>query len=262
MHWLPEHRRRRIVELLNGQEAADVASLAAAFGVSAATIRRDLQHLQDGGHLRRTHGGAVVDESTAFEPAHAVKAQDRRLEKEAIARHAAHFVHDGDVVVLDSGSTVLALARHLRRHKRLTVVATDLLVALELADAPDVEVVVVGGQVRPGLYSLIGPTAEDVLSQFHANHAFIGADAVDLASGVSNATMLEVGVKRAVLAAAPHVVLLADHSKFQRTSMVRVAGLDAFDLVVSDDGLDPSIVERYSQRGVVVDLAKTRMEAS
>lgn len=261
-HQLPEQRRRRIIDLLGSQEAADVSSLASAFGVSAATIRRDLQQLEESGLLQRTHGGAVASGSTAFEPLHAVKAQERQAEKNAIAREAAALVEDGDVIVLDSGSTTLALARLLKRHHNLTVITADLKVALELADAPGVETILVGGQVRPGLYSIVGPTAEQNLANFRANHAFLGADAIDLEAGISNATMLEVGVKRQVIKTAPNVVLLADHSKFERTSLVRVAELDAFDQIITDDGLASSIVDRYAKRGLPLRLARTETSLS
>ena len=259
---LPEQRRRRIVELLDAQEAADVASLAGEFGVSPATIRRDLHQLEKGGLLTRTHGGAVAPESTAFEPLHADKTKERWAEKVSIARHAAKWVSDGDVVVLDSGSTTLALARQLKQLRQLTLITTDLKIALEVADAPGFNVICVGGLVRPGLYSVVGSIAGQALAQFHANHAFIGADAVNLRTGVSNASMQEVDVKQSVIRAASHVVLLADHSKFERSSLVKVCDLSAFDEIVTDAGIDPHTVSTYADRNVSIQIAPRESRAS
>lgn len=256
MTLLPEQRRRRIIELLDAEEAADVAHLAGTFAVSPATIRRDLQHLEEDGLITRTHGGAITPASTAFEPLYVQKTQERWIEKTAIAERAAAFVDDGDVVVLDSGSTTLALAKRLKHVRDLTIIATDLKIALELADVPGFNVIVVGGQVRPGLYSVVGSMAEHVLSQFHANHAFIGADAIDLAMGISNATMVEVDVKRRVVQAATHVTLIADHTKFERTSLVKVADLGAFDAIVTDTGIDATTVERFAAHRIPLILAE------
>lgn len=255
---LPEQRRRRIIEVLAAEQAADVTSLAGTFEVSPATIRRDLQQLERSGLVTRTHGGAVTSESKAFEPLYAEKAHEQAREKEAIAARAAQIVEDGDVIVLDSGSTTLALAKHLKQHRDLTVIATDLKIAIELADVPTFNVIVVGGQVRPGLYSLVGSTAEHVMAQFHANHAFIGADAIDLQMGISNASMLEVNIKRQVIASASNVVLVADHSKFERTSLVKVADLAAFDTIVTDADIDPTTAQRYTDRDH--DLVLAEME--
>lgn len=262
MTLLPEQRRRRIIEVVDAEEAADVASLADTFNVSPATIRRDLQHLEGGGLIIRTHGGAVSPASTAFEPLYADKAQRQRAEKAAIAQRAARFVEDGDVVILDSGSTTLALARRLRQVRNLTVIVTDLKIALELADVPGFDVIVAGGQVRPGLYSVIGSTAEHVLTQYRANHAFIGADAIDLAMGISNATMLEVNIKRRVIEAATNVTLIADHTKFERTSLVKVADLDVFDAIVTDAGIDAAVVERYADHRVQLVLAEMELHTT
>ena len=236
---LPEQRRRRIIEVLAAEQAADVTSLAGTFEVSPATIRRDLQQLERSGLITRTHGGAVTSESKAFEPLYADKAHEQAHEKAAIAARAARMVEDGDVIVLDSGSTTLALAKRLKQHRDLTVIA---------ADVPTFNVIVVGGQVRPGLYSLVGSTAEHVMAQFHANHAFLGADAIDLQMGISNASMLEVNIKRQVIESASNVVLVADHTKFERTSLVKVADLEAVDVIVTDADIDPTTAQRYADR--------------
>jgi len=250
VHLLPEQRRRRILEFLQAEEAVDVVSLAVRLDVSAATIRRDLQQLEVAGSLTRTHGGAVGFGSTAFEPSYTQKEQVQWAEKMMIASRASLLIADGDVVVIDSGSTMLALARAIKRKHDLTVITTDLKVALELADVSSFDVIVTGGLVRAGLYSMVGNGSETFLSQFHANHAFMSADALSLEMGVSNATLLEVDVKRAVIAASSSVTLLVDNTKFDRKSLVRVADLSAFHRVISDGELPIEVRERYAKNGI------------
>ena len=141
--------------MLGVDGALDVGRIAAKFSVSEATVRRDLQLLEDEGLLRRTHGGAVLPfESTAAYPHHDSKLQRQQLEKAAIARCAARKVSDGDVVVLDSGTTTMWLARELRSKRDLTIVTSDLKIALEVADVAGFEVLCVGGT---GVRQLVGP---------------------------------------------------------------------------------------------------------
>jgi len=248
---LPEQRRRHIVEVTNREGGADVPALARRFDVSDATIRRDLAYLEQRGFVARTHGGAVASHvSTAFEPLYAEKSRRHRQRKEDIASLACQRVHDGEVVMLDSGSTTHALARELKaRRQALSVITCDLMIALELSDVPGFDVVIVGGSVRPRLYSVVGTLTEDLLASFHANHAFLGADAIDAEAGVSNANLAEVGVKRRLANASSDTVLLADHSKFDKVSLARVTGLDSFAAIITDADLADADVARYLEAG-------------
>jgi DeoR/GlpR family transcriptional regulator of sugar metabolism len=242
--------------------AADVARLARLLSVSSATVRRDLRELARNGAVDRTHGGAVARRiGMAFEPAYDDKANRRRAEKLAIARAAADLVDEDQVVVLDSGSTTHALALELRRRfHRLTVITTDVQIAVHLSDAPGLEVVLAGGVVRPRLYSVVGPIAEHALEGLRANVTFIGADAVDLETGVTNASLAEVGVKQRVMRMSDRTVLLADHSKFGKVSLARIAPLSAFTSVIVDDDVDEALVEGMSELGLEVRRAAVDRE--
>lgn len=253
---LPEQRKRRLLELLTVQGWADVGQLAAQLDVSPATVRRDLQVLEQHGHIKRTHGGAVLPHvSTAFEPHHLEKSGRNRHEKEAIARRAALTVENGDVVVLDSGSTMLCLAQELKVKRDLTVITNDLKIALELCDAVGFEVIILGGRIRPSLYSVIGPTVEDALRGLNANHSFLAADSVSVQAGLTNASLEETAIKRLMITCGRRSVLLADHSKFDKASLARVSDLTDFDELITDDGLDSSVAKRYTNAGVNLTLA-------
>lgn len=253
---LPEQRKRRLLEMLSENGGANVGYLAEILGVSPATIRRDLQLLESQGHIKRTHGGAVLPHvSTAFEPLHYEKSGQQLEHKQSIARAAAMSISSGEVIVLDSGSTTLALAHELKRKRDLTVITSDLKIALDLCDTPGFNVIMLGGRVRPSLYSVIGPTVEESLAHLNANHSFLGADAVSLKAGLTNATLEETPVKRLMMNCGQRVVLLADHTKFGKTSLAKVADLTEFDEVVSDGDLDAKIADTYCDAGVNVTRA-------
>lgn len=162
------------------------------------------------------------------------------------------MVNDGDVVILDSGSTTHALALALREKANLTIVTTDIKIAHDLSGCTDIDVIVVGGRIRPQLYSIIGHFADHNLADVHANLAFVGADAISIEAGVTNATLEEVPVKRRVIRAADRAVLIADHRKFDRVSLARVAPLSEFHHCITDGGVDPQQLERF--RGAELDI--------
>lgn len=254
---LPEQRKRRLLELLQQEGAADVTALSDELAVSSATVRRDLHALEIQGRIRRTHGGAVLPHvSTAFEPHYQEKTGRAANEKRQIAREAVKRVRPGDVVMIDSGSTTLAFARELKHLRDLTVITTDLMVAMEFGDAASITVIIIGGSVRPGFYSVIGPFAQTMLRDLHANQSFLGADAVSLDAGLTNATVEEVPIKRALLARGKHATLLADARKFGKASLAKIADLSEFDEVITDSGLDDTAIEAYADAGVLLTLAR------
>ncbi len=248
---LPVERRQRILQLLEARGGLRTSELQQAIGASIATIRRDLNDLAAASLVERTHGGALPRAlGTAHEPPFSVKSALMREEKERIAIGAARLVPPGSTIILDSGSTTLALARHLAG-KRITVIALDLPGA-QAAASGATEVLQIGGRVRNGLYSLVGPWAEDTLRGLHADVFFLGADAVD-DDEVTNSTVDEAAVKRLAIRSAREVILLADHSKFGRRALAQVCRLDELSAIVTDQGIGPrEAVLRERVRKVVV----------
>lgn len=227
-------RLERIVQLLNQRGGARTNELAKELGVSAATVRRDLEELAARGSIDRTHGGAVsLRSGTDKEAPHAVKAQRMRAEKKRIARRALDFVPDGATVVLDSGTTVLELARCLAG-RPVTAIALDLFSATVLSAEEGVEVWTPGGRVRNGLFSLVGPWVEQTLRALAVDAFFMGADAID-AVGVSNSTVEEAEVKRLAMEAARTTILMADSTKFGRRSFARVCALSDVHALITDE---------------------------
>ncbi|GAB5602346.1 DeoR/GlpR family DNA-binding transcription regulator [Thermus sp. FJN-A] len=231
------HRRRELLELLRRHGALSTRELAGHLGVSEATVRRDLAVLARQGLLQREHGGALLPEQ---EPLYVEKLRRNPRAKEAIAHRAAALVPDGATVILDSGTTTLALAR-LLAGRPLKVVALDLPVAQALAQGAT-EVLLPGGRVRNGFYSLVGSWTEELLGQVRADLFILGADAFHL-EGVTNHTFEEAAVKRKAMAVSGRTILLSDRSKWGKRAPAFVAPLEALDLVITDLE-EPALRER------------------
>ncbi len=240
---LPARRRQEILRAVRGGQA-HVSDLAESFGVSEMTVRRDLRRLATDGKLARVRGGAV-----AAEAPFAQIEVERFDAKDRIGAAAAATVADGQTVMLDIGTSTLQLARHLHG-RRVTVITTSLAVLEELLPDPAIELVLPGGIVRRNYRSLVGVVAEDSLRQLRADVAFLGTSAVDEQLGVWDTTMVEVPIKRAMVANSTSVVLLADAAKFAMSGVVRVCGPEALDRIVTD-----APVPRAAKLGIEVTVA-------
>jgi DeoR/GlpR family transcriptional regulator of sugar metabolism len=228
-HTLPAQRRQDILQAVRSGES-HVADLAQSFGVSEMTVRRDLRALARDGKLERVRGGAL--EVTSERP-FAEVAVERFDAKDRIGAAAAALVQDGQTVMMDIGTTTLQAARHL--HGRdITVITTSLAIYDELLPDPAIDLLLPGGYVRRIYRSLVGVVAEDSLRQLRADVLMLGTSAVDAQLGVWDTTMVEVPIKRAMIGAAAHVMLLADAEKFAMNGLVRVCDGAAIDEVVTD----------------------------
>ena len=250
MTLLPAQRRQEILRAVRGG-SAHVSVLAESFGVSEMTVRRDLGALARDGKLERVHGGAV---DAGTEPGFSQIEVERFDIKDRLGRAAAALVQDGMTVMIDIGTSTLQMARHLHGSK-ITVVTTNLAVVEELLPDPDIELVLPGGIVRRNYRSLVGVLAEDSLRQIKSDILFLGTSAVDLEIGVWDTTMVEVPIKRLMIAGAAEVVLIADAAKFSMTGVVRVCGPESIDHVVTDAPLPAACRSAVDAAGIEVTVA-------
>jgi DeoR/GlpR family transcriptional regulator of sugar metabolism len=253
---LPSQRRQAILRRLTAQGEAGFAELAEEFGVSEMTIRRDLEMLEAEGLARRVRGGAISVVSRSYEPPFAVRTATAADAKEAIGSAAADLVNDGDTAVIDVGTTALALARALHGKRGLTVVTPSLPVAVELGADPDVRVVVTGGHVRSGELSLTGGMAEDSFATLNCDLAFIGIAGICASPGLTEYNPDDARVKRAAIAAARRVIVLADASKLGRVAFSTVAPLSVVDVLVTDAPADHHVTQEIAAAGVSIVEAK------
>jgi len=250
---LIDERRHRIAMAVLERGGVTVAELSQRFAVSAVTIRSDLEALERAGALRRSHGGAVAHRVARFSPAFQERSSVNLEAKQAIAGLAAGRVEDGDKVFLDAGSTTLLLARALR--VRDVTVATNSLYAInELVNASGTQLLMVGGVLyAPGL-SFVGPLAEQAVRRLHVDEAFLGVNGLSL-RGISVNNEAEAGVKGAMIASADRVVVLADSSKLNLDSFVRIGRMEEVDTVVTDAGAPAAFVEELREAGTEVWVA-------
>ncbi|WP_374971044.1 DeoR/GlpR family DNA-binding transcription regulator [Terrabacter sp. BE26] len=246
-------RHRAITNALR-DGAVSVQDLVARFGVSPATIRRDLAELSDAGLVVRVHGGAAPLTDGEIDRPYEVVADEAAPEKRAIARRAAALVRDGDTVLLDIGTTTGALARELRG-RSITVITPSLAVLDVLRADPAVDLVLVGGSVRRAYHSLVGPLTEEALRRVHAATVFLGTSGIDPHGWVLDTTSVEVPTKRLLLDAGGRVVLLADHTKFPGQGSIRVCDLTAVSTLITTADTHHPTLEVARSRGTEVLIA-------
>jgi DeoR/GlpR family transcriptional regulator of sugar metabolism len=232
---LAVERRRRILRSLQRSPAITTDEFAAELGVSPETVRRDLIELERRGMLRRVHGGAAaLVRLVPEEPEYSERALEQSEAKRAIGAAAAAMVISGQTVVIDVGTTSLEVARALPHDLRATIATPSLLVAAELSTRPHVQVLVAGGRVRPGDLACSGTETIEFFGDLHAEIAFLGSGAISPAVGLTDYHRDEVPTKRAIIANADKVLVLADSSKFDRAAPYRVCGLSDLDGVITD----------------------------
>ncbi|MFJ8646064.1 DeoR/GlpR family DNA-binding transcription regulator [Streptomyces sp. NPDC093546] len=249
--YAPE-RQHEIVRLARESGRVDVLSLAEEFQVTAETIRRDLKALDRAGLLRRVHGGAIPAGRLDFEPDLSERESTAADEKDRIAKAALAEVPEDGTVVLDAGSTVGRLAAVLPPDRSLTVVTHALPVAARLADHPGIALHLVGGRVRHSTRAAVDAWALAAYGQIRADVAFVGANGYSAAHGLTTPDLAEAAVKRAVVAAARRVVLLADSGKYGQEHFARFGGLADVDLLITDTGLAPEDAAAIEAAGTEV----------
>jgi DeoR/GlpR family transcriptional regulator of sugar metabolism len=247
-------RQLRIRQLIESNEFVDLDTLHRETAASVSTLRRDLMELEQQGVLRRVYGGAMAAQpstNNTFD----FRVQSGRMpnEKERIAAAVAGLVEEGQTVILDGGSTVAAVSRHLAA-LRLQVVTNSLAISEVFADARQIELTLTGGYLYPRTRVLVGPLCEHTLSTVRADTLIMGIGGVTEA-GYSNNNTLVVGPERKMIEVSQKVIIVADHTKFGKSAMIPVAPLEVADLVVTDSGLAIEHQQMLRNHGVDVRLA-------
>jgi len=254
-----QERQERIVGLLAEEGRVRVADLAARFGVSTVTIRKDLALLEGEARLSRTHGGAIVMRSTgAAEPSFEIRERLQRDQKVAIGAAAASLINDGESIAFDASTTALYVARQLlgREWHHLTVVTNSIRIALELAGKTGISVVMLGGRVRSEALSVVGPLGDAVFRRVNVQKAFVGAVGLTLDVGLTDAMEDEAQIKRSMVTAAREVYALVDHTKWGRAAAATFCRIDGLTGVVADAEAPADLVAGLRARGIDVVLVE------
>lgn len=252
-----EERQHEIVTRARELGRVSVAELAARYDVTPETIRRDLDALAGRGLLSRVHGGAVPAEklrlAEASVPLRDVSSPEQKL---AIAERGAGLLPQRETltVLVDAGTTTGRICGLLP--PSVTLVVTNSVPAAAILSAQEVrEVWLVGGQVRGITQAVVGPVAVETLGRFRVDVAFLGANGFSVEHGFSTPDPGEAAVKRAMVACAREVIVLADSSKHGADHLVQFAGLEDVDVLVTDRGLTDSAAARLRAGGLRVEIA-------
>ena len=249
----PEQRQERIAELVLKQPFIAAKDLAERFDVSLMTIHRDLDELEAHGVLRKVRGGATPQASSLFESNVRYRLTVASEEKQALARAALLQIEPGQAVLIDESTTGLALARLLPARVPLTVITNSLSVMQELRSVRDIKLIVLGGDYWPRHEAFCGLACEAAVSALRADVLFMSSTAIS--GGVAYQPDQDMAIaKRAMIAAAGRRVLLVDHSKFGRVALHRLAPLTAFDLVMTDDGIDDAGLRQLQEAQVAFEV--------
>lgn len=251
-------RRLEILALLEEAGSVRVNQLAERFSVAEETIRRDLDKLSESGQLARTHGGALSVRSDRSDLPLTVRKGKHSTEKHHIAKLALPHIQPNDVVAFDASTTALELVC-LLPDIPLTVITTAVDVVRLLADRKNIQVICSGGTLDQKSLSFLGPIAENTLEQFSINKAFLSAKGIDLERGFSEASPTHASIKRRLMELADCSYILADHSKFGVRSMAYFANLQAVDVLITDNGIESSVLDALSEAGLKVEVASSKI---
>jgi DeoR/GlpR family transcriptional regulator of sugar metabolism len=249
-------RQEGILQRLGDQQRISVPEICAAFSVSEATARRDLEALASRGLIQRVHGGALAVRKASPESPMLQRSHEQAREKRWIGRAAAALVKDGETVFLGSGTTVLEAASALRDRESLTVITNSLPVLNLLAGQKGIALIGLGGSLRDSEYSLIGHITEQALAEVRADRVIMGIRALSLEHGLTSDYLPETLTDRAILRIGGQVVILADHTKCGAVAAAFVASVSAMHVLVTDKRTPPDFREALKASGIQVVIGK------
>jgi DeoR/GlpR family transcriptional regulator of sugar metabolism len=253
---LAEPRRMKILEWLQEEGSARVRDLSAAFGVSEATIRQDLERLDNDGYITREHGGAYlrsVPQQVESLSLHHIQNMDR---KQAIGRAAAALVGNAETIIIDSGTKATQFAENLRSRQGLNIITNALNIALMLGANPTNTVHMPAGQFKAPTLSLSGEKSVDFFVGIYAEKLFLATAGISFEAGLTYPAIGDIYVKRAMIKAASRVYLIADSTKIGRTSFSSLGGVELVHTLITDEGISAEDVAGFEARGIEVIVAR------
>lgn len=247
---VPE-RQRHLVDTVNDRGFVRVDELCALLNVSPATIRRDLEALEERRELRRVHGGAMSVGNRVIEPTFDDKTVLASGEKRSIAACATDLVEAGDSIYLDGGSTILELARQLRNRKDITIVTNSLRAAAELSQGGP-KLILIGGQLRRRSQTMVGTLTRQVIGEIHLDKAFMGTIGLTFKEGMTTTDEDEAFTKRLVMHHADKVILLADSTKLGKVAFARAGEVADLDALITDEGIDAAFAADLREKDLEI----------
>lgn len=247
-------RRERIIQQLRSHGSVQVNELSTQFQVSTVTIRNDLTFLEKQGVALRAYGGALLCEPGQQIPERTIadKSQLNTPVKQRIGALAATLVPPDSRLILDSGTTTMEIARHLRNHKDIVVMTNGINVANQLLDAEGVELLMTGGHLRRKSLSFYGAQADQSLQNYHFDMLFLGVDGIDLERGISTHHEDEARLNRCMCSVAERIIVVTDSTKFHRLSLHKIIDTHRIHTIITDDAIPQDCLKGLRQIGIEV----------
>lgn len=241
-------RKDEILRALYEKGHLEIREISTRFGVSEATVRRDLRRLADDGHLELVYGGATIPRKNSYS---IQSRQTRDIEaKRIIGKLAAALVRNGDAIFLDSGTTCACLVPHLLARNNLKVITNSNLLAAQLGEQTDFEVIQLGGRFRFERMDSVGPFAQMMMEQLSGYRAFVGADGISLDFGLTCTDIETAHLYRSVIHHASETTLVADHTKFSAPTLYKMVGIEAINRLVTDRPISPEWNDVLERNGI------------
>lgn len=245
-------RRTIILKQLEKDEQVNVSELSRQFRVSEVTIRKDLKHLEKKNILIRSRGGAMKRSLVNID----LSIYDRRKQntalKEAIGAAAANLIMNGETILLDTGTTIMELARHLPKKIEITVITNSIDITFRLAEFPNIRVIMPGGILRRNSLALVGEQAAESLRSFFCDKYFLSADGIDVEKGMMTTNIEEASLARINIKNSKKVIALIDSSKFVSKGITAIAPLAHVNTLITDSGIPSDILNEIRALGVEV----------
>lgn len=245
-------RLNYLMRVLHDKGYASVSALSGDLGVSEVTIRKDIRFLEQRKLVARTHGGAVLLDHYVYDLPFEEKATRHGEQKKKIGEAAAELVEDGDTLILDSGSTTLQIARNLRNKKGLTAATASIHVALELLRITGIDVLMLGGLIRPMSAAVVGSYAEQMLRDHTFRKLFLAGDGFDVDYGLTTTNTMEAALNRVMIESAQQTIAVIDSSKIGRRGLSRICGGEEIDTLIIDSGVSEETVKRIQDLDIQV----------
>lgn len=247
---LAAERRNIILQKVSDEGKVVVAELSKEFDVSEETIRRDLEKLEEDGHVTRSYGGAVVNEKNSIDLPFNVRWKANATGKQKIGELVSSEIDDGDHIFLDASTTSVFIAKGIKQKKRLTVITNSVENIIELSDVQDIDIISTGGKLKAGSMSLLGKAAFDCVNSYNADKLFMSCKGIDMEKGITDGNDDSASIKKIMIESAEKIYLVVDSTKFGRVAFSQICEIGRVDVVVTDVKPDHEWLALFERNGI------------
>ena len=250
---LANDRYNKILEVLEREGSVKTSKLVTLLGISLETARRDLDFLEKQGSLQKVHGGAILKNKEGNNLTYSLREVKNTEEKKEIANLALNYIIEGETIALNSSTTNIEIAKLIKnRYSSLTVVTNSLLIAEELADLKGINLILAGGVYNKSEYAFLGEITSKFLDKFSVDKSFVSVGGISLKRGITDFLTDEVLVERKMIEIAEEVIVLADSSKIDSNSLIKICNTEDIDFIITDSKLDEDIKQKYINENIKI----------